>query len=574
MKNSGEKKVIEVDVYSCVSGQGFSLRIQHYTSTGGNAGESLSVSFISGEHLTLNKWHRIAVEMSYNAASNTTAYKGYVDGKLVSDETLSDSYKPRMIRLVPYAPSTFVSFEGYFKNPYVFNTSNYYNYTDKYDYAYCELFSREPGVNVSNDEKLIAGLNDDCKVSEIKDIIYSSNLSDLRIYSKDDVLSPKEDSDTVELSDILVAESTDGLISMYSFIGNAELKLDIRSEKIVAETTFERADLKGKTFNIYLVSYDESGKMTDLKVSPDETIKDTYNSISFEAELPDSAKRISAFLWTKDGMPISKAEFMDVKSIKIFGIGNSYTVDATAYLYPLLKEAGYNNIVIAQSHIDSCTLEKHWNNVVNDSATYDYRRDDCGEWKVQENQKIYDILTAEDWDIITLQQQSTWAGIPETYEDYLTNLINWVNSNKTNKDAKLYYYMTWAYEQGYDRLSYYDNDQMAMYNAIVSTMHQVIHPHKEFTGVIPVGTAVQNMRTSLVGDTMNRDGSHIQYGYGRYTLALSWIKTLTGYNTDNLTYNPNPKSISAEVMLAAKEAVNNAYNTPYSVTASSYPPAE
>ena len=45
--------------------------------------------------------------------------------------------------------------------------------------------------------------------------------------------------------------------------------------------------------------------------------------------------------------------------------------------------------------------------------------------------------------------------------------------------------------------------------------------------IIPSGTAIQNARTSVLGDTFNRDGSHLNK-IGKYTAACTWYEALTG----------------------------------------------
>jgi len=51
---------------------------------------------------------------------------------------------------------------------------------------------------------------------------------------------------------------------------------------------------------------------------------------------------------------------------------------------------------------------------------------------------------------------------------------------------------------------------MTMYKAIISATKTKILTNSNFTKVIPNGTAIQNMRTSFVGDTLTRDGYHLR----------------------------------------------------------------
>lgn len=40
--------------------------------------------------------------------------------------------------------------------------------------------------------------------------------------------------------------------------------------------------------------------------------------------------------------------------------------------------------------------------------------------------------------------------------------------------------------------------------------------------------AIQNARTSYMGDTFNRDGYHLEVNYVRYTAACTWYEAIRG----------------------------------------------
>lgn len=44
--------------------------------------------------------------------------------------------------------------------------------------------------------------------------------------------------------------------------------------------------------------------------------------------------------------------------------------------------------------------------------------------------------------------------------------------------------------------------------------------------IIPSGEAMQELKGAV--GTVHRDSFHASYGMGRYTLALTWLETLTG----------------------------------------------
>ena len=218
-------------------------------------------------------------------------------------------------------------------------------------------------------------------------------------------------------------------------------------------------------------------------------------------------------------------------SIKILAIGNSFSVDAMEYLYGVLKDLGYDEIVLGNLYIGGCTLETHASNFKNNSASYTYYLNTDGTWSNTASYKPYNALSSEQWDIITMQQGSPKSGLPESYDTHLKSLVSIVNSVQTK-----------------------------------------VVPSGYFSKVIPNGTAVQNMRTSFVGDNLTRDGYHMSYDIGRYLTALGYAKALTGRDLDKVTYTPSGYTFSKNAILAMKDAVNKACATPYAVTASAYPP--
>ena len=259
-------------------------------------------------------------------------------------------------------------------------------------------------------------------------------------------------------------------------------------------------------------------------------------------------------------------------SIKILAIGNSFSTDALEYLYGMLTDLGYEEIALGNLYIGGCTLETHASNFKNNSASYTYYVNTTGTWTNTKSFKPQDALYDEQWDIITMQQGSPKSGLPESYDVHLESLVNSVREHCP--DADLVWHMTWAYQSTstHSGFANYGNDQMAMYNAILNTVQTKVVPTGWFSKVIPNGTAVQNMRTSFVGDNLTRDGYHMSYDKGRYLVALGYAKALTGRDLDKVTYIPDGYTYSEKELLAMKDAVNKAYAAPYAVTTSAYAP--
>jgi len=267
----------------------------------------------------------------------------------------------------------------------------------------------------------------------------------------------------------------------------------------------------------------------------------------------------------------TKPALFEGNSLKILAIGNSFSQDATEYLYDVAKAEGITNLVIGRLNYGGCSLERHVNYANTGEGAYYYEKNTTGKWELTENATLLDGLLDEDWDIITMQQNSSNSGLPETYEGHLEQLISYVNEQKTNPNAKLIWHMTWAYQgdSTHEAFPRYDSNQMTMYTKIKETVNQVILPNSAFAAVFPVGTAIQNARTTFFGDNLTRDGFHLSY-LGRLVASYTWYAVLTGVvpETIHLEKTINGMAVSEGMRSVIRESVANAIRDPYAVTQS------
>lgn len=223
--------------------------------------------------------------------------------------------------------------------------------------------------------------------------------------------------------------------------------------------------------------------------------------------------------------------------MKILSIGNSFSVDAHAYLSMLAKEAGYE-ITAVNLAIGGCSLQTHWENIESNSPKYLHLINDNG-WG-DPLVTVDEIIKSEKFDVVTFQQVSHFSGQYETYQPYLNNLIDYVK--KHQPEAKLYFHKTWAYEidSTHSEFYLYDCNQEKMYASICDVAKIVC----EKTGLSPIlsGDVIQALRTRLPefdykngGESLCLDGFHMSRTYGRYAVALTWLATLT-----NKPVSPSP----------------------------------
>ncbi len=247
----------------------------------------------------------------------------------------------------------------------------------------------------------------------------------------------------------------------------------------------------------------------------------------------------------------------------LLGIGNSFSDDAFEWIEYILNGMGIENKSVNNMYIGGCSLKQHLDNFITDSPAYEYRRYKYG--VTSGNMKLKESLQLEDWQYVTLQQASHDSGIKESY-DVLGEVIEWVKKYKP--DAKLYWHMTWAYaqENAHPEFKRYDNDQLTMYNAIIDCVKSEVLKHNEFVNVIPSGTAIQNARTSSLGDSLDRDGYHLSYDLGRYIAGLCVVCTILDVEPEKIAFAPH--GIDPYRRRIAVESVKNALKNPFAITRS------
>ncbi len=245
---------------------------------------------------------------------------------------------------------------------------------------------------------------------------------------------------------------------------------------------------------------------------------------------------------------------------KILAIGNSFSQDATAYLHQLAKANG-SDCMVVNLYIGGCSLKTHWENILEDAALYEYEYNGTFTGQMV---SIRETLMQEPWDYITLQQVSGHSGIPDTYEPYLSMMLDYIRQYVPS--AELLLHQTWAYEIDSQHSDFvnYNCDQNTMHQAIADTYRY--YSAKFSLRVIPCGEVIHTLRSRAPFDYGNggislcRDGFHMHYIYGRYALAAAWYVFLFRENIVGNSFLPpsqDDSGVSQEALDIIKETVMN-----------------
>lgn len=238
--------------------------------------------------------------------------------------------------------------------------------------------------------------------------------------------------------------------------------------------------------------------------------------------------------------------------MNILAIGNSFSQDATRYLYDIALEDNVH-LKVVNLYIGGCSLETHWNNALNNSSAYSYELNGKSTGKMI---SIKDALTSDKWDYVTLQQVSHRSINYDTYQPYLTNLSNYVKQYAPQ--AQQVIHQTWAYEEGFERLTIelgYPS-QYDMFCDLKSAYEKASRDLGNLK-IIPSGEAFQIAIKNGIKH-LHRDGFHASLGAGRYLLGAVWYECLTGRSIMHNAFNKLDEPISNEEISILKKCAHEA----------------
>ena len=343
-----------------------------------------------------------------------------------------------------------------------------------------------------------------------------------------------------------------------------------------AQTTvfMRNASDQAKSVLLMLAQYDQNGAFLrvskEIKTVPAHTYQAVGNTVAASSIHPDT-RTFRTFVWddmdTMMPLVIPKEMKRYASSLKVLSIGNSMNTDALGYLYGIANDYGLETVTVGNLSIRGANLETHWKHAQSGASDYIYYKNKNGTVTTASS-NLFTALQDEEWDIIVLEQASGLAGLRVSYEPYLTNLKNYILRN--DPQAKLAWHMTWAYQADAPNSDFanYDHDAAIMYRSIADAVQTRILPDRDFSYIIPSGTAIENVRMGYAGDTLTADGFTLNTVLGNDTVAQTWFRTFTGCAQDRIGYVP--VGMNHVENKTAKESADHAVQAPYTVKEASF----
>ena len=307
------------------------------------------------------------------------------------------------------------------------------------------------------------------------------------------------------------------------------------------------------------------------------------------------------------------------KEFKVLLIGNSYSEDASDWnsskisqSYKIFKSLMGDDVELEIGLMASGgkVLAWHATNASENKAEYVLRlAGEDGKWTTDRSVRtIKDALAYDEWDVVSLQpygvetttgtagnNQGNYAFDESRFGKLEQSIPYFLDLTETYvPHAKVYYYMhlsehnttNYADALANTNNTYVDRASVAQ---TVTTYHGTVNTSKHLAGVVPVGTAIQNARTTYLTTLSNatssevtlendpvfglqRDGGHLSFNVGRYIAALTFAEKIIPASFRNgqidcgMRASASVGKLPAQYEEIARKAVTAAINAPYQLT--------
>ncbi len=266
------------------------------------------------------------------------------------------------------------------------------------------------------------------------------------------------------------------------------------------------------------------------------------------------------------------------RKLSVLIVGNSFSGNTLYEIRNIAMYYGYEeeNLDVGYLYKGGQSIDNHINDYNSKDNNYIYYNlnQKTGSLTKNESFTFENAILYNDWEYIVFQQNSSNSGLPDTYNN-LNTLIDIVDNLKTNDYVKYGFNMTWAYQsenQSGAFISTYHGDQEYMFNGIINAVQDKVVTNDRIKFVIPVGTAIQNGRTSSMGDNFanllsnGTPDTHITTDHGQTLLGLTFFGKLTGIDVSGFDYTVNIGNIPGYYYPLIAESAANAIENPYEVT--------
>lgn len=229
-------------------------------------------------------------------------------------------------------------------------------------------------------------------------------------------------------------------------------------------------------------------------------------------------------------------------TIYILAIGNSHTGIGYKYLYKILSDAGYKNIIVGTVFIKGSTMQSRYKHFINDDKCFTYLKYTKSKPKRFKNISLSEVLDDEKWNYIIMQQNSYRKCSIDNYTNNEFNISIYLDKiQKHNKSAKIGLFIPWS--KDYLSNNRYFNSIKEQYNCIQNTAKELLKYDKRITFSINIGKVIKKVRKLKRYkdiDILRKDNTHLSHGPSMFIASYS-IATYFGITRNDISWYPTLK---------------------------------
>jgi len=139
------------------------------------------------------------------------------------------------------------------------------------------------------------------------------------------------------------------------------------------------------------------------------------------------------------------------KVIKVLAVGNSFSANALRYFGDIVKASG-NKVLAMDALIGGCDFERHMRH----ADAFEADPNDPEGRPYSGKKSLKELLTAQKWEYVTIQQASPKSFRPETYHPHADRLIAYIK--KYAPQAEIVIHETWAYRDDHRWFAEHDKN--------------------------------------------------------------------------------------------------------------------
>lgn len=326
--------------------------------------------------------------------------------------------------------------------------------------------------------------------------------------------------------------------------------------------------------------------VTPISISDANANEYTQYSVRFFSKGHEGADSLNIYYWIEldnanndsenkyiiiDDVAIYKLDTNYEQPINLLYIGNSHGDDTIEHVYRILDNINYEqSINIYSLFIGGSSIENHYTNFSKNLSAYEMRYWNY-ETKVWNTKTCVSIQTAlglcSYWDYVVFQESARYCLFADNFDhfDELTAGVREI----VGAETKFYVNATFSYTQNEinsnAQLNELVTNPLDMWEKAYAKWETVVADGNEYgvVGLIPVGTAIQNMRTKYSDSVLFRDYIHLSFGFGRFVAGLTFVQYIFGDIT-NCSFRPSDTNETQA--LDAITCALSAIESPYEIT--------